>query len=56
MLAVGKKDLKLRMNNLQLLMRKSAVCFNYNFQKESNSRNHIYTTSSYLWLFKYGKP
>ena len=56
MLAVVIEDLKLRMNNLHLPMRKSAVRFDLSSQKESSDRSRIFTTTSYLWLFKSGKP
>ena len=54
-LAVAIENLKLRMNNPYLPMRKSAVCFDPSFQKESSGRSRIFTTTSCLWLFKSGR-
>ena len=55
MLANVIEDLKLRINNPYILMEKSTVCFDPSSQKESGGRNRIFTTTSCLWLFKFGK-
>ena len=41
MLAVAIEDFELRINNLYLLMGKSAVCFEPNSQKDSDGKNYI---------------
>lgn len=49
------ENLKLYMNNSNLLIKKSSISFGLTFQKELNDRNCIFTIMSYLWLFKSGK-
>ena len=56
MLVIVIEDLKLRINNPNLLIGKSAIYFDPSFQKESDDRNSIFITIFYLCLFKFSKP
>ena len=55
MLIIAIEDFKTCMNNSHLPIEKSAIYYDLSFQKESNSRNNIFTITSYLWLFKSDK-